>query len=206
MHLFSLIAAASLLALLAALFFAWLLRRQTQERLKNLVHVETRHLLEIQEATNTQLLQANATLRDSEEKLAVTLNSIGDAVIATDARARVTRLNPVAESLTGWTQAEALGRPVDEIFSIVNKETRLAATIPVMETLTHGTVQGLANHTVLIARNGSERDIADSCAPIRDRQSQVVGAVLVFRNVSDEYAAQQALRDSAALIQTILSA
>jgi PAS domain S-box-containing protein len=135
----------------------------------------------------------------------VTLDSIGDAVIGTDADARVTRLNPVAEQLTGWTHAEACGRPVDEVFHIINQETRQPATIPVMETLEHGTIQGLANHTVLIARDGSECAIADSCAPIRDRDNQVVGAVLVFRNVTGEYAAQQALRDSAALIQTILN-
>ena len=162
-------------------------------------------MLEIQEQTNKQLQQANATLQVSEEKLAVTLNSIGDAVIATDAEGRVTLLNPLAERLTGWTQAEAAGRPVDEIFHIINQETRQPATIPVMETLAHGTIQGLANHTVLIARDGSECAIADSCAPIRDRDGQVVGAVLVFRDVTEEYAAQQALRDSAALIQTILN-
>ena len=94
---------------------------------------------------------------------------------------------------------------MDEIFHIINKETRQPATIPVMETLAHGTIQGLANHTVLIARDGSECDIADSCAPIRDRDGQVIGAVLVFRDVTGEYAAQQALRDSTALIQTILN-
>ena len=117
----------------------------------------------------------------------------------------MTRLNPVAEQLTGWTEAEAIGRPVDEIFHIINQETRQPSTIPVMETLAHGTIQGLANHTVLIARDGSECAIADSCAPIRDRDGQVVGAVLVFRNVTGEYAAQQALRDNATLIQTILN-
>ena len=149
--------------------------------------------------------EANLTLRDSEEKLAVTLNSIGDAVIATDAAARVTRLNPVAEQLTGWTEAEAIGRPVDEIFHIINQETRQPSAIPVMATLAHGTIQGLANHTILIARDGSECAIADSCAPIREREGQVVGAVLVFRNVTGEYEAQQALRDNATLIQTILN-
>jgi PAS domain S-box-containing protein len=160
-------------------------------------------LLATQEAVNRQLQQANATLRDSEEKLAVTLNSIGDAVIATDGQARVTRLNPVAEKLTGWTQSAAAGRPVGEVFRVVNKETRLPGTIPVIETLAHGTIQGLANHTVLIAADGSERDIADSCAPIRDRDGRVVGAVLVFRDVSEDYAAQQALRDSAALVAVV---
>jgi len=137
----------------------------------------------------------NTARKQVEEKLAVTLNSIGDAVIATDAKARVTLLNPLAERLTGWTQAEASGRPVDEIFRVINKETRQPSTIPVMETLAQGTIQGLANHTVLIAVDGSECDIADSCAPIRDRDGQVIGAVLVFRDVTEEYAVQQALRD-----------
>ncbi len=177
----------------------------TDNTARKQVEAERRHLLEIQEETNRQLQQANVTLRESEEKLAVTLNSIGDAVIATDAEARVTLLNPLAEKLTGWTQAQASGRPIGQIFSIINKETRQPATIPVMETLAQGTVQGLANHTVLIARDGSECDIADSCAPIRDREDQVVGAVLVFRDVTGEYAAQQALRDNTTLIQTILN-
>jgi len=204
-RLFVIIIAASLFAFLAALLFAYLIHRQAQQRLKNLVHLETLHLLEIQEETNKQLQQAYATLQVSEEKLGVTLNSIGDAVIATDAAACVTLLNPVAEQLTGWTQAQAYGRPVDEVFHIINKETRKLARIPVMAALTHGTVQGLANHTVLIARDGGECDIADSCAPIRDREGHVVGAVLVFRNVTEEYAVQQALRDSTELIQTVLN-
>lgn len=178
-------------------------RKQIEaERQHLLLH---QHLLEIQEGTNEQLQKANMTLRESEEKLAVTLNSISEAVIATDAKAYVTLLNPLAEKLTGWTLAEAAGRTVDEIFHIINKETRKPATIPVMETLAKDTILGLANHTVLIARDGSECNIADSCAPIRNRDNQVIGAVLVFRDVTGEYAAQQALRDSTALIQTILN-
>ena len=177
----------------------------TDNTARKLIEAERQHLIEIHEATNEQLQKANVTLRESEEKLAVTLNSIGDAVIATDASARVTLLNPLAEKLTGWTLAKAAGRSVNDIFHIINKETRQPATIPVMETLEQGTIQGLANHTVLLARNGSECDIADSCAPIRDRDDQVIGAVLVFRDVTGEYAAQQALRDSTALIQTILN-
>ncbi|MFZ4778296.1 MAG: PAS domain S-box protein, partial [Terrimicrobiaceae bacterium] len=168
----------------------------TDNTARKQVEAERLHLLDVQEETNRQLMQANFTLQVSEEKLAVTLNSIGDAVIATDGQARVTILNPLAEKLTGWTLKEAAGRPVDGIFHIINKETRLPATIPVMETLAQGTtIKGLANHTVLVARNGSECDVADSCAPIRDRDGQVIGAVLVFRDVTGEYAAQQALRD-----------
>ena len=185
-----------LLLVVIALIFIYLIYRQTQQKLRNLVHLETQHLLEIQESTNKQLRLLNATLQDNEEKLPVTLNSIGDAVITTDADAHVTLLNPLAEKLTGWTLAEAAGRPIDEVFSIINKESRLAAAIPVMETLAQGTIQGLANHTVLIARDGNECDIADSCAPIRDREGQVVGSVLVFRNVMEEYAVRQALRDN----------
>lgn len=203
--LFIIIVAASLFSLLFALAFAYLIYRETQQRLKNVVHRETQHLLESLEETNRQLQQANLTLQISEAKLAVTLNSIGDAVIATDAEARVTLLNPLAEKLTGWTHAEAIGLPVDEIFHIINQETRLPSAIPVMETLAHGTTQGLANHTVVIARDGSECAIADSCAPIRDRDGKVVGAVLVFRDVTEEYAVQQALRDKSSLVQTVLN-
>jgi PAS domain S-box-containing protein len=185
--------------------FAYLMTHRSRQHLTDLVHLETRHLLAAQEDTNHQLAQTNRRLKDGEQKLAVTLNSIGDAVIATDAQACVTLLNPVAQTLTGWTQAQAVGQPIDVVFHIVNKETREPATIPVAQALAHGTVQGLANHTVLIARDGREFDIADSCAPIRDSDNAVVGAVLVFRNVTEEYAAQASLRDSAALVQTILS-
>jgi PAS domain S-box-containing protein len=184
-QLFALIVAANLLAVLSAFSFAYLVYRETQHRLSNLAHLETQHTLEIQRETNDQLQQTNLILHASEEKLAVTLNSIGDAVIATDAEGRVTLLNPLAERLTGWTREEALGRPVEEIFHIINQETRQPSVIPVRETLAHNTVKGLTNHTVLIARGGSECDIADSCAPIRNRDGEVIGAVLVFRDVTE---------------------
>ncbi len=201
----SLIVIASLFMLLFSLASVYLISRETQQRLKNLVYLETKRLLELQTETNEQLLRTNDTLQISEEKLAITLNSIGDGVIVTDINACVTLLNPFAEQLTGWTKARAYGRPVNEIFNIINKETRHPAEIPVIKTLAHGTIQALPNHTVLIAKDGSERDIADSCAPIRDRAGQVIGAVLVFHDVTPEYATQQTLRDNAALIQTILN-
>ena len=204
-HLFTILEITSLVVMLLALAFAYLILRGNQQRLKNLVYHQTTQLLEVQKEANKQLQEANATLQVSEEKLAVTLHSIGDAVIATDADGRVTLLNPLAEQLTGWTMAQAALRPVDEIFNIINQETRQAAIIPVKETLDHGTIHGLANHTILIARDGSECAIADSCAPIRNRESQVVGAVLVFRDVTKEYATQQDVRDGAALVQTILN-
>jgi len=193
--LFTTILIAAVLTLLFALTFVYLLYRSHQQSLKALVHQETEHLLSIQEQMNKQLQQTNNSLQISEEKLAITLNSIGDAVIATNIDACVTLMNPLAEQLTGWTIDQSRGRPVSEIFQIIHKETRQPATIPVMQALQKGTTHGLANHTVLIARGGSEHDIADSCAPIRDRDGQVIGAVLVFRDVTKEYAVQLALRD-----------
>lgn len=167
----------------------------TDNTARKQIEAEREHLLAVQEETNTQLHLSNVTLQISEEKLAVTLHSIGDAVIATDAVGCVTLLNPLAQKLTGWTQQQAAGRPIADVFNIINQETRQPSVIPVMETLAHGTTQGLANHTVVIARDGTECAISDSCAPIRDRDGDVIGAVLVFRDVTGEYAAQQALRD-----------
>lgn len=141
-----------------------------------------------------------------EEKLSITLNSIGDGVITTDAEGKVTRLNPIAERLTGWPQTLATGRPIADIFHIINQRTRLPTNIPVMDTIATGTIHGLANDTLLIARDGSECAIADSCAPIRHHDGEsVMGAVLVFRDVTQEYATQEALREGAIRIQTILN-
>ena len=144
----------------------------------------------------TDRKRAEERLRRSEESLQATLYSIGDGVLATDEQARVTRVNPVAERLTGWSEAEAVGRPIGEIFRIINEETRAAAANPVTRVLAEGIVVGLANHTALIARDGSERPIADSGAPIFDAQGKPVGAVLVFRNISEERRKEEALRQS----------
>lgn len=122
--------------------------------------------------------------------------SVGDGVIATDAAGRVDLLNPVAETLTGWPQEEARGKPLEEVFRIVNEETRQEVETPVKKVIREGVVVGLANHTVLIARDGSERPVADSGAPIRDEQGGVAGVVLVFRDQSDQRAAENALHRS----------
>jgi len=119
------------------------------------------------------------------ELLRVTLGSIGDGVITTDNEGRVTYLNAVAESLTGWTQGDALGRPLDTVFRAVNEQTRQSSESPASRALREGTVVGLANHTLLIARDGTERPIDDSAAPIRDEQGRVSGCVLIFRDVSE---------------------
>ncbi len=137
--------------------------------------------------------RAEAALRRSEEQLAVTLQSIGDAVLATDTAGRITQMNQVAEQLTGWAERQARGRPIETVFRIINEHTRAPAVIPVGDVLATGQVQGLANHTVLLARDGTERAIADSAAPIRDRQGRIVGIVLVFRDVGAERDAEHRL-------------
>jgi len=194
-QLFTLLIITSIFTVAFASAFAYLIYRQSQQRIINAANKEAQHLLEVEMLNNLQLQKINSNLQASEEKRAVTLNSIGDAVLATDAAARVTLLNPVAEKLTGWTHAQALGRPVEEVFHVINKESRQLVNIPVIETLAQGTVLGLTNSTVLIAHDGTECDIADSCAPIRDANGFVVGAVLVFRDVTDDHAMQQSLRD-----------
>jgi PAS domain S-box-containing protein len=142
------------------------------------------------------LMRSMFNTRINARRIAVTLNSIGDAVVATDAEARVTLLNPLAEKLTGWHQSEAMGLPIDEVIRIMHEGTRLPAVNPVQDVLAHGKARGLANHTLIVARDGSECAIADSCAPILGSEGKVTGAVLVFRDVTKENATQQALRDS----------
>ncbi|MGS0757772.1 PAS domain-containing protein, partial [Roseateles sp. GG27B] len=129
------------------------------------------------------------------------LQSIGDAVIATDAQGLITRMNPTAERLTGWTLAEARGVALPEVFNIVNAETRLPAINPVQRVMTHGEVVGLANHTALLARDGREYQIADSAAPIRDPAGQIVGVVLVFSDVTESYRVREALASNAEMLE-----
>jgi len=107
-------------------------------------------------------------LRESERNLSMTLKSIGDAVIATDTQGRIVRMNTVAEQLTGWNMGEALGRPLDEVFHIINQHTRLPVENPVAKVLQTGKTHGLANDTVLVSRQGTEYVIADSVAAIVD--------------------------------------
>ena len=147
---------------------------------------------------------SEAALRASEENLAITLQSIGDAVITTDANGRITRMNPVAERLTGWSQAGASGRPFGEVFRIVDSHTRLPAQDPVRRVLERGEVVSLSNHTALLARNDIEYQIADSAAPIRDRTGAIAGVVLVFADVTEQYRARQALHDSERRLRTII--
>ena len=145
---------------------------------------------------NKQLFRAKAASSASEEDLRITLSSIGDAVIVTDIDGRVKNMNPVAEELTGWSFPEAMGLPLCEIFKIVHAYTRQPAVDPVGLVLKSGEIVGLANHTVLISRDGKEYQIADSGAPIRDNYNEIRGVVLVFRDVTEEYALQEQLNQS----------
>lgn len=140
---------------------------------------------------------AEAQLQAYSERLRVTLTSIGDGMIATDAQGRVTMMNGVAQALTGWKEAQALGQPLAQVFTIVNQDTREPVANPVERVLSEGRIVGLANHTVLVARDGSERAIDDSGAPIRDADGSLIGAVLVFRDISERYAMERELRDQA---------
>lgn len=141
--------------------------------------------------------------REERERYRVTLTSIGDAVIATDTRRRVTFLNGVAEHLTAWTKEEAIGRPLEEIFRIFHEFTRQPAKDPTHEAIRDGVVVGLANNTILISKEGSECPIDDSAAPIRNVDGEVVGAVLVFRDISDKKRAAEALDESEGRFRTL---
>jgi PAS domain S-box-containing protein len=137
-----------------------------------------------------------------DEQMHVTLRSIGDAVIATDAAGRVTFLNEVAQTLTGWTAEQASGRPVTEVFHIINEATRATVESPVEKVLREGRIVGLANHTILVARDGRELPIDDSGAPIRDATGRITGVVLIFRDISERKETQQARAHHAAIVES----
>ena len=140
-------------------------------------------------------------LDNQREWLQITLTSIGDAVIATDMKGRITFINPVAAELTGWREDEALGRTIEEVFPVINEQTRKPAEDITRRVLRDGHVAALANHTALISRDGREIPIEDSAAPIRDRDGNLIGVVLVFHDVTTERKAQMALRESEGLLR-----
>jgi PAS domain S-box-containing protein len=132
--------------------------------------------------------------RVQRDRLQVTLGSIGDAVITTDPAGNVVDLNAVAEALTGWSRGEAAGRPIDAVFRIVDEDTRAPVESPALRALRQGVVVGLANHTILIAKDGSDVPIDDSAAPIRDVDGSIAGCVLVFRDMTERRAAENRVR------------
>ncbi|MDQ5910090.1 MAG: hypothetical protein QG599_2185, partial [Pseudomonadota bacterium] len=139
----------------------------------------------------------------AQEEFRITLYSIGDAVITTDTESRIRQMNPVAEQLTGWLEVEARGQRLDTVFHIVSEETYAVVENPVERVLREGSVVGLANHTLLIARDGTKRPIADSGAPIRDERSVITGVVLVFRDQSEERSAGAEIRRNEARLRSL---
>jgi PAS domain S-box-containing protein len=147
--------------------------------------------------------RAGQVRRESEQRWAVVLASVGDAVIATDVTGKITFINPVAETLTGWTRRDASMKPVTEIFNIINEQTRQHVENPVTKVLREGMIVGLANHTVLVKKDGTEVPIDDSGAPIRDKDGNIIGVVLVFRDITERKRVEAALQETKSLLQAI---
>ena len=157
--------------------------------------LEAASILDARIRERDQALLAERVARSASEKdearLSVTLRSIGDAVITTDPAGHITLLNPVAQALTGWTEAAAIGQPVEHVFHIVQEETRKPVENPVSKVFREGRIVGLANHTVLLSRDGRGTPIEDSAAPIRAADGSLIGIVLVFRDASDRREAER---------------
>jgi PAS domain S-box-containing protein len=145
-------------------------------------------------------------LKESEQWLATTLRSIGDAVIATDERGLIVLMNSVAEALTGWKQKDAWGKDLTEVFNIIDEKTRTLAESPATRAIREGVVIGLANHSILIAKDGREIPIDDSAAPIRDDKGRITGVVLTFRDITERKRAEEAIEQRSRELATLLEA
>jgi PAS domain S-box-containing protein len=185
---------------------------QEQARLTATALKNVEAILAARQRAERDLMGAKAALEKRSDELQlqrqwfeVTLASIGDAVITTDIQGRVTFLNPVAENLTGWKLGDARGQPLTTVFKIVNEESRQTVDNPIAQVLETGMIVGLANHTALISRSGSELSIEDSAAPIRDPDGKVTGAVMVFHDVSQRRTAERALRASQERLSAIFA-
>ncbi|MCU0474284.1 MAG: PAS domain S-box protein [Bacteroidales bacterium] len=143
-----------------------------------------------------KLLETGTALNESQEEFRTTIYSIGDAVITTDINGHIRNMNVVAEKLTGWKESDVVGRTIGDVFNIVNEESRDKVESPVQRVLKEGLVVGLANHTLLISKNGKEIPIADSGAPIHNEKGVITGVVLVFRDQTQERRAQKTLQES----------
>jgi len=135
-------------------------------------------------------------LKESEEWLSTTLNSIGDAVIAADKKGYVTFMNPVAQSLTGWKEEEIVGKPLKDVFNIIDEETGKQISAPVSRAIQEGVVFGLENNIILAARDGAETPINHSAAPIKDEKGNVTGVVLIFRDIAERKRAEEQIKAS----------
>jgi len=151
-----------------------------------------------------QRINAEQELAKSERLLSTTLRSIGDAVISTNSKGNVSFLNPVAESLTGWKQSEAIGNPIEDVFNIINEKTRKLVENPILRVLQEGVIVGLANHTMLISKDGKEIPIADSAAPIKDDKGNIIGVVLIFRDITERRKAENKLKEYSEQLQDMV--
>ncbi|MDH3360481.1 MAG: ATP-binding protein, partial [Desulfobulbaceae bacterium] len=150
-------------------------------------------ILDYQQTLEQKVAAQTIELSREKEHLAVTLRSIGDGVITTDTSGNIVLLNKVAEQLTGWSKEEAAGLPLPEVFKIINKQTGQSCENPVEQILQNGKIINLPQHTVLLSKDGRERNIDDSGAPIRDMESKIIGAVLVFRDITEQLITEQEL-------------
>ncbi len=153
-------------------------------------------------ASKTELEQTQIALQKSEQRWSTTLSSIGDAVIATDTLGNIVFMNSQAESLTGWNLGEASHKPTKTVFNIINERTRLEVESPIERVLKEGIIVGLANHTVLVQKDGKEIPVDDSGAPIKDRDGKITGVVLVFRDVTERRQTQQEHERLSAIVES----
>ncbi|MGD0231216.1 MAG: transporter substrate-binding domain-containing protein, partial [Syntrophorhabdales bacterium] len=181
--------------------------RLAQEGLEERVTQRTAELAQANRVLESEVAERTRTgeaLRESEQRWATTLSSIGDAVIATDVEGKIAFMNTVAEELTGWTLEGSSMKPVTEVFNIVNEHTRSAVESPVAKVLGEGMVVGLANHTILVRKDGTEVPIDDSGAPIRDKEGNTTGVVLVFRDITEHKKAEEQIASDKYLQQLLL--
>ncbi len=176
----------ALFNLLSILVFGFVLSLIYQSRQKNIY---------------MELFVKEKELREYHEEFRTILYSIGDGVITTDTLGKINKMNHVAEELTGWTEAEAVGKPIEIVFNIINGTTRAIVENPIFKVLEKGIIVGLANHTLLISKDGREFPIADSGAPIRDEEGNIEGVVLIFRDKSEEHKAEKIIRQNEARLK-----
>jgi PAS domain S-box-containing protein len=157
---------------------------------------EFKALKTLYEKDNSDRIKFETALLEREKDLAITLQSIGDGVISTDAEGKIARMNPVAEKLCGWSLKDALGKAFSDVFIIINANSRQILNNPVEIVLESGKKVGLANHTILVSKDGNEYQISDSAAPIKDEEGNILGVVLVFSDVTESYSLNKALRES----------
>lgn len=190
---FRLIASISILGIVGFIYIYRIRQIAKREReLEKQVSIRTRQV----QRQKQQIQRAKEALVEEKERLSVTLHSIGDGVITADVDGKITLLNGVAENLTGWSHQEAVGKPFHEIFNIIHEHTRKTQPNPVTQVLKTESIIELASNTVLLSRDGEERLITDSGAPIRDHQGQIIGVVLVFRDITKERRMEEEIQKS----------